>query len=142
MKINFFGFLIIILLLTGCSNAFEEYSYEEALKNRLDEIIIEYDSDDMGYEEVLKEEQYRYFDINKIFKWGSEHVIDQYTALEIGDAVIKSNFDEKQIEQMKNYDVYELDGKDIFIVKRYDDQKNIYVALDKTNCEILSVWEE
>lgn len=142
MRTKFIIYALVVLLLSACSIAYEKNSYKSALKSRLDEFIIKYDRDDLGYENVLAEKFYGYFDINNLFRWGSEHVIDQYTALEIGDAVIKSNFDEEQIESLKNYEVYELEEKDTFIVRRYNEQKNIYVALDKTNCEILGVWEE
>lgn len=136
-----------MLIFSGCNKR------ETALKKFFDDYIVKHSADDVTeYIGAFKEERWTHKYALKYDKWhdmmshpfilSDSLEISQYDALEIGDAVIKLNFDEKQIEPLKNYDVYELDGKDIFIVKRYDDQKNIYVALDKTNCEILGVWEE
>ena len=142
MKTKVLAMILTMIILVGCSNTQVEPSYQEVLKKRLDETLIEESSDDtIEFLGSVPEHYFRYIDLNKIQKWDSEFVIDEFTALEIGDAVLRATFDEELLEATKKYDVYELEGKDVFIVKRYNEQKSLYVAIDKTNCEIINVWQ-
>ncbi len=75
---------------------------------------------------------------------GQEIVIDEKLALEIGNAVIKSVFDEHVIKETE-YRVFELRGKDSFVVSRLPRDKlmlggDYNVAISKIDGRILKVW--